>query len=184
MNENDAAELMNALIKALIHSHSKNIAHRDLKPENIMFNSEEGSRDFSDVKIIDFGLAAETNDSFGMLWTDVGTSYFKAPEIYEGSYGKKCDVWSLGVILYMLLSGWYPYNSDSPTELYYKIQKLDVKFPDNKWGHISEDAKDLLINMIDRSPNSRFTFEECLKHKWFGRVKVVTKSRNKINTGM
>lgn len=88
INENDAAELMQALIKALIHSHSKNIAHRDLKPENIMFNSEEAN-DFSDVKIIDFGLAAEANDSFGMLRTDVGSSFFKAPEIFEGTYGKK-----------------------------------------------------------------------------------------------
>lgn len=84
---------MKTLIKALIHCHSNKIIHRDIKLENIMFNSQEVT-DFSDIQIIDFGLAAKANNSFGMLSTIVGSPYFTAPEVFAGRYGKECDVWS------------------------------------------------------------------------------------------
>jgi calcium-dependent protein kinase len=93
MHENDAAVLIQTVIKALIHCHSNNITHRDLKLENIMFNTEDVD-DFSDIQIIDFGVSTESNDTLGMLNTIVGSPYFTAPEVFEGSYGKECDVWS------------------------------------------------------------------------------------------
>lgn len=131
-----------------------------------MFNSSEIT-DFSDIQIIDFGLAKESINEFGLLSTIVGSPYFTAPEVHEGIYGKECDVWSCGVVLYVLLSGNYPYNASTVSLLYEKIQRKEPEFPYCDWEHISSDAEDLLVRMLDRSPKTRITFEECLKHKWF-----------------
>jgi calcium-dependent protein kinase len=93
MKEQDAKVLIKTVIKALIHCHSNGIIHRDIKLENIMFNTNEIT-DFSDIQIIDFGLSKKLDNSFGLLSTIVGSPYFTAPEVFEGNYGKECDVWS------------------------------------------------------------------------------------------
>lgn len=86
---------------ALNHCHKQNIVHRDIKPENMMFD-HEGS-----IRLVDFGLAIQTNKT---LHTMAGTPYFMAPEIFAGNYGPKCDVWSLGVVLYMIVTGELPFT--------------------------------------------------------------------------
>jgi calcium-dependent protein kinase len=181
IKESDAAVLIKTVIKALLHCHSKNIIHRDLKPENIMFNNEVVD-DFTDIQIIDFGLAGKTSDPFGLLKTMVGSPYFTAPEVYEGSYGKACDVWSCGVILYELLSGTYPYIAKTPSLLYETMQKKEVKFPIKTWENISKDVQDLLSKMIDSSPYNRITFEECLKHRWFTGTNAKTVDSNNLKS--
>ena len=159
MSETNAALLMSTVIKALMHCHSNNIIHRDIKLENIMFNSENVD-DYSDIVLIDFGLATRTNNSLGLLNTVVGSPYFTAPEVFEGKYGKECDVWSCGVVLYVLLSGCYPYNADTPSLIFDKIQIEDVEFPYNEWKNMSTEAEDLIKQMLDRRPKTRITFEK------------------------
>ena len=166
MKEIDAAVLMKTIIKALIHWHANNIIHRDIKLENIMFKSKEIT-DYSDIQLIDFGLSKSKEGGFGMLSTIVGSPYFTAPEVFEGNYGKEWDVWSCGVVLYVLLGGDYPYNADTIPSLYSKIQRKDPKFKPEKWGNISSEAKDLIKSMLNRNPDKRISFDKCLKHKWF-----------------
>lgn len=132
MNERDAAVLMKTLIKAMIHCHANSIMHRDLKLENIMFNSKE-VLDYQDVKIIDFGLALAIDNKFGLSNAQVGSPYYTAPDVIKGFYGKECDVWSLGVVLYILLSGHYPFNAKEHSVMEYKIINNPVEFPRDYW---------------------------------------------------
>ena len=103
-SEGDAAAVISKLLKALHHCHSLGIVHRDLKPENIMYGAD------GDVRIVDFGLARETVDKMS---TFAGTPYFMAPEVLNHNYGQKCDVWSLGCVLYMLVAGKLPFSGKS-----------------------------------------------------------------------
>ena len=107
--EEKAARVMNSLFLAVNHLHNKGIAHRDLKPENIMYSSDER------IKIIDFGLSKLTAQKFE---TVAGTPYYQAPEVLKGDYSKECDCWSLGVIMYLILSGYLPFNGSHRAEIF------------------------------------------------------------------
>ena len=114
-NELESAQLMEKLLKAIIHCNSGNIAHRDIKPENIMYDKE------NEVKLIDFGLAKQTNKKNQNMHTVAGTPYFIAPEVLSGDYGKECDIWSFGIVLYLVLSATYPFDGSSRAEVFSKI---------------------------------------------------------------
>ena len=105
---------MQDILKAISHCHSLNIAHRDIKPENLMYGQD------GRIKLIDFGLAKK--NGLQRMTTLAGTPYFISPEVLKGVYGKECDMWSLGVLLYILLSGEFPFNGDSRAEVFGKIQ--------------------------------------------------------------
>ena len=175
MREVDAAILIKAVFKALIHWHANNVIHRDIKLENIMFKNKN-TTDYSDIQIIDFGLSKTKESGFGMLSTIVGSPYFTAPEVFEGSYGKEWDVWSWGVVLYVLLGGDYPYNADTIPSLYSKIQRKDPKFKPEKWVNVSLEAQDLIKKMLNRDPEERITLEKWLNHKWFDIIEDDPKS--------
>ena len=116
---------MRSLFLAVNHLHSKGIAHRDLKPENVMYGSDER------VKIIDFGLSKQTHTRTGanaVLKTLVGTPYYVAPEVLDGDYSKECDCWSLGVILYIILSGYLPFQGNNAAEVYAAVKKGEITF--------------------------------------------------------
>jgi calcium-dependent protein kinase len=103
---------MKQILSSINFLHSNNIAHRDLKPENFMFDSRGAD---SDLKLIDFGLSnkfSNKRDSKSSMDTLVGTPYYVAPEVLRGSYGPKCDIWSAGVIMFVLLSGHYPFAGE------------------------------------------------------------------------
>lgn len=98
--------------------HDKNIAHRDLKPENIIFESK-GSE--LNIKLIDFGLSKILGKNGKIMMTKLGTPYYVSPEVLEGKYDKRCDLWAVGVLTYILISGVPPFNGKDEVEVFHKI---------------------------------------------------------------
>lgn len=169
---------MKKLLLAINHCHSNNIVHRDLKPENIMFanppltkstgNVEEDLGPSPDIKIIDFGLGKVYNKNRDIpLTAVVGTSYYVAPEVLDGRYGFECDCWSLGVIMFVMLSGHLPFSGRSNSIVFHKIRNTSVKFVHKEFAKVSDQAKELIVRLLDRDPKRRYTCSQALAHPWF-----------------
>ena len=169
-DENEARRIMGALLQAVNHCHANKIAHRDIKPENIMIGEN------NEVKLIDFGLSRKAGKSSGGLDTMVGTPYYVAPEVLEGSYGYECDIWSLGVLLYILLSGYLPFGGDDPSQVFDKILQAKITFKQKEWNSVSEEAKDLVMQMLTREPKKRITASKAINHEWFKKTASVSES--------
>ena len=120
--ESQAAGYMRQLISAVFHCHTMGIVHRDIKPENIMITRG------NDVKLIDFGLSKNSGITHGSMHTIAGTPYYMAPEVLKGSYNEKADMWSLGVLLYTLVSGYLPFQGKNSAEVFKKIKEGDYSF--------------------------------------------------------
>lgn len=104
------------------------------------------------------------------MHTIAGTPYFISPEVLTTDYGKECDIWSFGVLLYLLLSASYPFDGENRVEVFHKIQHGDLNFPDKPWSSISDECKDLIKKMLTVDRHKRITAEKCLKHVWFKRI--------------
>ena len=160
-SEKDASIIFQQVMSSIQYCHNHKICHRDLKPENLLYLNEGSEKD-NRLKVIDFGLS----QSIDKLKTKVGTAYYVSPEILEGKYTELCDIWSAGVILYILLSGDPPFNGPSDAAIYKKISEKKFNFPEKKWRNISNDAKDLICHMLVPE-KERYTAEDVLKHPWF-----------------
>jgi calcium-dependent protein kinase len=159
---------MKKLFLAINHCHSNGVVHRDLKPENIMYKEETpgqqsargglSTSSLSEVKIIDFGLGKiVAANPFGQMKTLVGTPYYVAPEVLEGKYGCECDCWSLGVIMYALLSGCLPFYGSTSAEVYERIKQAKISFNFKEFLGISESAKDLISRLLTKDTAERFS---------------------------
>jgi len=171
-SEKDAANIIAQVVSAVDYLHENGIAHRDLKPENLLV---EGEEDESKVKIADFGFAKSFGGEAGeQLMTSCGSPGYVAPEILTAeSYDKSVDMWSVGVILYILLSGYPPFYADSAPALFKKIMDVKYDFDDSVWDDISDTAKDLIRNLLVKDPAKRFTAQQCLSHAWItGKAKT------------
>ncbi|KAL4435846.1 hypothetical protein ABPG74_015814 [Tetrahymena malaccensis] len=174
--EGDVLDVMKKLFQAVNYMHSRNIIHRDLKLENILFESESQN---SDIKIIDFGLAKKVEDD-DRRHTMVGSVAYMAPEVmFNKTYNKSCDIWSLGIIMYRLICGQLPFKSQQ------QIHQAKLYFDHPIWKTISKEGKDLLRRMIVYNPKIRITIQDALKHKWFSLrnttlklTQVIKKSHN------
>ena len=152
--ERMAADVMKKCLSALQHCHALGITHRDIKPENIMFGRD------GEVRLVDFGLA---KDSLAHMKSYAGTPYFMAPEVLNGSYTHKCDIWSLACVLYMLLAGKLPYTGMSRTEVFDKIKAgAYAPVPD-----LSPELQSLLSQMFNVEYQQRPTAKEVQTHLWF-----------------
>lgn len=165
--ENLAAKYMQQLMTAVAYLHSNNIVHRDLKPENLILenNSPEAG-----LKLIDFGNSLIFRKSKRMR-TFVGTvrlsqSYYLAPEVISGSYNEQCDIWSCGVVLYLMLSGTVPFNGKDDDEVMEKAKTGVFKMNSSSWGEVSNEAKTLILKMLSLVPQSRPTALEILNDPW------------------
>jgi len=162
--EKDAIGVSIKLIDSINYLHSKGIAHRDLKPENMLMTS---SGPDAEVKITDFGLSKFFDAQSQVMQTPCGTPGYIAPEVLKmKGYGKECDVWSLGVIIYILLCGFPPFYADNDAQLYEKIKRGEYEFLRPYWDPISDKAKDLIRKMLTVSPKDRITCSGCLEHPW------------------
>jgi len=149
------------LLQAVSYLHSQSIVHRDIKSENVLLKE----RYTDDVRLLDFGLS-RLMPRTELLMTSVGTLDYKAPEIcMRKPYGAACDLWSLGVLLYEMLSGELPslFSSDESVVAY---ATNGVSFSGSKWNNVSESAKDLLKHLLVLEPEKRYTCEEALSCKW------------------
>ena len=101
------------------------------------------------------------------MHTVVGTPYYVAPEVLRGEYDKQCDIWSLGIILYVFLCGYPPFEGDNNKEIFKHVLKSKLDFDPADWSHISKEAKDLVSKMLDKKSDNRISADEALEHKWF-----------------
>ncbi len=171
-SEKQAAIIFKQLMSAVAYCHSQGICHRDLKPENILFLTKDEN---SPIKVIDFGLSKifgeikpideKKKQKKKDMSTRVGTAYYVSPEVLKGNYDEKCDVWSAGVILYILLSGDPPFNGEDDNAIYRAISKKKYDFPDSQWKNISKEAKDLIKHMMCE-PDKRYTAKQVLDDPW------------------
>ncbi|ETO17436.1 Protein kinase domain containing protein [Reticulomyxa filosa] len=163
-SEWEASHVVQQVAEGLDHIHSKGIVHRDLKPDNLMYL--DSSPD-AEIKIIDFGLAGDCSKS--PLKTPCGTAHYVAPEVLSQiPYDTQADMWSLGVIIYMLLCGFPPFfdATGNQKRLYQLIKSGKFRFPSPYWDYISEQAKDVIKGLLTKDPKQRMTAAEVLAHPW------------------
>jgi len=163
-SEKEAAEVIKHVTGAIAHIHKIGIVHRDLKPENLLYLNKDPD---SPIKITDFGLAKFRPNNSVDMHTACGTPGYVAPEVLKNeNYTKAVDLWSLGVILYILLCGFPPFYHQKTSELYKLIKKGEFDFPAPYWTDISDSAKDLVRRLLTVDPKGRITAEEVLQHPW------------------
>ena len=162
--EDKAKVVVKRLVSAVAYLHSMNIAHRDLKPENILLKSPD---DDTDIRIADFGFSKMITDDAQILMTSCGTPVYVAPEVLKGrGYGKEVDLWSIGVITYVLLCGYPPFYGDALEEILSAVTNADYEFHEEFWSEVSEDAKQFISNLLVTDPMLRMTADEALEDPW------------------
>lgn len=161
LTEDVARKYFQQLIAAIEFCHSRGVYHRDLKPENLLLD------EIGDLKVSDFGLSAlaESKRNDGLLHTTCGTPAYVAPEVISrnGYDGAKADIWSCGVILYVLLAGYLPFRDSNLMEMYRKIEKAEFRCPN--W--FPSEARKLLCKILDPNPSTRISISKIMAHPWF-----------------
>mmetsp|Transcript_142627 Transcript_142627/g.246878 ORF Transcript_142627/g.246878 Transcript_142627/m.246878 type:complete len:529 (+) Transcript_142627:106-1692(+) len=161
-NELKAAKYIRQILAALCYLHAHKFAHRDVKPENFLLHNN--SQD-SALKIIDFGLAMRFEPG-QLMSTKAGTAYYVAPEVLKGGYTEKCDIWSAGVISFILLCGYPPFAGDTDPEILRKVKEGSFEFKSPDWDNISQGAKNLVTQMLTVDPALRPSAEVLLTSPW------------------
>jgi len=161
-SEKDASNIIRQILDGVKYLHSLGICHRDLKPENLLVSTVD---DVETIKIADFGLS-KVFAGGQQLETSCGTPDYAAPEVLLGekAYDNSVDLWSVGVITYVLLCGYPPFYATSQPALFEKIIKANYNFPNPEWSVISDTAKDFIKNLLLLDPKKRLTAEQCLEH--------------------
>lgn len=162
--ESQAAGLMKQMVSGISYMHSNACAHRDLKPENYILPSK-GAMDAIQLKLIDFGLSCGCAPGQS-LSTKVGTPYYVAPEVLAGKYEMGCDVWSLGIIMYVMLSGYPPFNGRTDEDVLAKVKSGKFNFNSVEWSGVSREAKDLITAMLTLDRKKRVSAEQALGNHW------------------
>ena len=167
--ELETAIISHSILQGVSHLHSKKIVHRDLKLENIMFDGDT----LRSVKILDYGFSKIMQRDSDVLSTICGSPQYVAPEILslslginEGGYTTAVDAWSIGVIIYMLLAGYAPFDDDNENVLFEKIMRGKPDFEEEPWSTVSSEAKDIVAGLLVVDPQLRLTVDEALESKF------------------
>lgn len=184
--EKDAANIMQQVFRGINYCHSNNIVHRDLKPENLLLESSVttenlGGKKSMKIKIIDFGTSQEFEvNSKKKMEERYGTPYYIAPDVLNKSYNEKCDVWSLGVILYILLVGYPPFNGSDDKKIIDAVKKGKFTLDEPEWDDVSEEAVDLVKRCLTYDPDKRTSASEALDHVWFKKFAKMDKVKKSL----
>ena len=162
-SEKDSAKIVGKLLSAVSHMHRHNVTHRDLKFENIMFESKEPN---AEIKLIDFGLSKKVEGDKKYMTEGVGTIYTMAPQVLRGVYTSQADLWSIGVITYMLLSNTKPFYGKKRRHVVSKILKGAYKFYSQSWENISDEAQNFVVELLQVDPKLRLNADQALEHSW------------------
>ncbi|OMJ94186.1 hypothetical protein SteCoe_2668 [Stentor coeruleus] len=163
LSESDAKCFMKQILSGVAYCHSNNIVHRDLKLNNILLDKDSPD---ALIKIIDFGTSKIFKPKSKMT-EKYGTPLYVAPEVLNGSYTEKCDIWSCGVIMYIILSGKAPFTGPNENFILLNIVKGRISYDGPEWNTVSDLAKDLLRKMLIRNPDVRISASQALEHAWF-----------------
>ncbi|MBN3311841.1 MAPK3 kinase, partial [Atractosteus spatula] len=170
----EASEIMRDIGTAIHYLHHMSIAHRDVKPENLLYTTKESN---AVLKLTDFGFAKETT-LHNSLQTPCYTPYYVAPEVLgPEKYDKSCDMWSLGVIMYILLCGFPPFYSNTGQAISpgmkRRIRMGQYEFPNPEWADVSQEAKQLIHQLLKTDPSERMTISQFMNHPWINQSMVV-----------
>ena len=163
LSESSARKIMKKAFLAIAHLHEKGIVHRDIKPENFLFSSK---KEDAELKLIDFGLSRKFDAANLPLTTVVGTPLYVSPEVIKGSYDQHCDYWSLGVLMYVLLSGQPPFDDETSSGVFKKVLAGKYTMKGEVWSTVSKNAKDLISKLLVIDPAKRYTAQQALAHPW------------------
>jgi calcium/calmodulin-dependent protein kinase I len=165
--EQEAKLLIKNLLEAVAFIHSKGIMHRDLKPENILLASKVSN---TDIKISDFGLAKISKDYPRRLprsHSICGSDFYLAPEVIkQEEYGREIDIWSIGVVSYVILSGSLPFFHNVLHKLYRQIVERDLSFPEQAWRSVAKGAQDFILRLLQVRPGDRLSADSSMSHPW------------------
>jgi calcium/calmodulin-dependent protein kinase I len=160
-SESDAANIVRQILDAVAYMHDNGIAHRDLKPENLLCSGDEHNT----IKVTDFGLSKDF--STASLRTSCGTPDYVAPEVLKGQpYDNSVDIWSIGVITYILLCGFPPFYGNTDQQIFEKILRVEYDFPSPDWDHISGEAKQFIKCILVPEPSKRPSAMAALELDW------------------
>ena len=161
-SEKDAAAICRTMLEMLQECHNLGVMHRDIKPENFLLRDKS---DNAELMLTDFGLSRFVKP--GVPLNEIaGSAFYIAPEVLRRNYGIEADVWSIGVILYILLSGAPPFWGENEPRIFDAILKADLDFCTEPWPAVSDDAKEVISGMLTRDPRQRWTIPQVLNHKW------------------
>jgi len=180
LDETVAAYVMKQLLSAILFCHKNQIIHRDLKPENILIESNDDhsnkENNFFTIKVIDFGTG-EIFKNNTLLHKQIGTPFYIAPEVLNNQYNEKCDLWSCGIILYILLCGCPPFYGKNDKAIFESVRSGKFSFKQPSWNSVSEDAKSLISTLLDLDYEKRPSAENVLKHPWFAKALAASSRR-------
>eukprot|EP00986_Skeletonema_menzelii_P009328 scaffold4219_cov142-Skeletonema_menzelii.AAC.11 len=161
--ENDARNLCRNMLEAVRYCHQNSVAHCDMKPKNLLLLDDD---DDVNVKLSDFGFATRVYEPRS-LTSQCGTPFFVSPEVLMRSpYDQQSDMWSVGVIIYLLLGGDLPFMGRTQKELFRSIVLCDYDFPEESWAHVSDEAKDLVKKLLVTDPKKRLTSTAAMQSPW------------------
>jgi len=175
-SEREAQQAVYQMLLAITYLHKHNVVHCDLKLENFLYENDKSG---ANLKLIDFGFS-KTWGHTGQMTHRQGTPSYTAPEVFAGNYTSMCDLWSLGVVVFLLLSGQPPFPMGDDYEAQKKIMKGEFKFNQERWKHISEQGMDFVKSLLVVDPDERMSADQCLDHPWLAHMDLERRSESSV----